>query len=373
MLSIWEKTHFIRYDIIIVGSGIVGLSTALYLQQKYPQQSILILERGILPSGASTKNAGFACMGSLSELIDDASQNGVDDMLSVFTLRRKGLFNLRSILNDEELGYEQSGSYELLMDGDEDTLSQLEEFNKYLYDETGCDTFRIRPELAGAFGFGGVKGVVENTCEGSIDTGLMMKNLIRKVKALGVDIITGADVLSYEESKGEVSVVCQNPLMNNTIAFRSSRLVICNNAFARTLIPDLDVNPGRGQVLITKPVANLPFKGIFHFDKGYYYFRELNGCVLFGGGRNQDFAQESTTSFSINEKIQYDLVEKLHQIILPGRSVSIDMRWTGIMAFGKHKRPLVLRHSEHVYVGVRMGGMGVAIGSEVGRMLAEMI
>jgi len=71
-LSYWElKNWFTNIDFTIVGSGIVGLHAGLRLREKYPDSKILILEKGMLPQGASTKNAGFACFGSISEIIDD--------------------------------------------------------------------------------------------------------------------------------------------------------------------------------------------------------------------------------------------------------------------------------------------------------------
>ena len=71
MISLWEKRSLISYDIIIIGAGITGLSTAASLKEKNPKLNILVLERGLLPTGASTKNAGFACFGSLTELRND--------------------------------------------------------------------------------------------------------------------------------------------------------------------------------------------------------------------------------------------------------------------------------------------------------------
>src|SRR6185312_8405304 len=66
--SYWERTAFVDHaDVIIIGSGIVGLSAALHLKRQRPDLKVTVLERGFLPSGASTKNAGFACFGSLSE------------------------------------------------------------------------------------------------------------------------------------------------------------------------------------------------------------------------------------------------------------------------------------------------------------------
>ena len=57
------------------------------------------------------------------------------------------------------------------------------------------------------------------------------------------------------------------------------------------------MQPARAQVLITKPIKNLQIKGTFHLDKGYYYFRNIDNRILFGGGRNLDFKTEETSEF----------------------------------------------------------------------------
>ena len=87
MLSYWEKTSLLNYDVIVVGSGIVGLSTALSIKEKSPGQRVLVLERSILPTGASTKNAGFACIGSLTEILDDLTHMSTQEVLSLVELR----------------------------------------------------------------------------------------------------------------------------------------------------------------------------------------------------------------------------------------------------------------------------------------------
>ena len=57
-LSYWEQKEWLQnIDFTIVGSGIVGLSTAVFLKKRFPKSKILVLEKGILPQGASTKNA----------------------------------------------------------------------------------------------------------------------------------------------------------------------------------------------------------------------------------------------------------------------------------------------------------------------------
>jgi glycine/D-amino acid oxidase-like deaminating enzyme len=60
-------------------------------------------------------------------------------------------------------------------------------------------------------------------------------------------------------------------------------------------------------------------------------------------------------------------------MILPGNKIKIDQQWSGIMAFGKNKLPLVKKVSEHIAVGARLNGMGIALGSKIGEQIAEML
>ncbi|MDX1363409.1 MAG: FAD-dependent oxidoreductase, partial [Arenibacter latericius] len=53
--SYWEyNTWLANIDFTVVGSGIVGLNCALQLKNRFPKAKILVIEKGILPQGAST-------------------------------------------------------------------------------------------------------------------------------------------------------------------------------------------------------------------------------------------------------------------------------------------------------------------------------
>ena len=158
----------------------------------------------------------------------------------------------------------------------------------------------------------------------------------------------------------------------NGITFKTNKLLFTTNGFASQLTNN-QVKPARAQVLITKPIPNLDIKGTFHLDKGYFYFRNINDRILFGGGRNLDFEGETTTSHDTTELIQNRLEELLKKVILPHQTFEIEHRWSGTMGVGTHKKPIVEQLSNHVYCGVRMGGMGVAIGSLVGQELADLV
>jgi hypothetical protein len=84
------------------------------------------------------------------------------------------------------------------------------------------------------------------------------------------------------------------------------------------------------------------------------------------------FKEEETTNFSQTVVIQDALDRLLKEIILPGISHEIDRRWSGIMGIGTGKEPILKCVQPNVYCGVRLGGMGVALGSKVGSELADL-
>jgi len=375
MLSYWEKNSFISYDYVIIGGGIVGLSAAIELKDRLPEVSVLVIERGLFPSGASTKNAGFACFGSLTELLSDFDTMGEEATLELVSQRWKGLQLLRNRLGDERIGFHSFGGFELIRNSEVNSLPEIDRLNSLLWPIFNALVFEERPALISDFGFNSnqVDSVVYNQFEGQIDTGLMMRNLIAYAQSKEINIITGAEVIRFEEEGQSVKVFVKNPFSKEEVIFAAAKLAICTNAFAKQLLPDVDLQPGRGIVLATKPIKGLKFKGIFHYDEGFFYFRNHGNRVILGGGRNLDFETEATTSFSINDRIREYLEQQLQEVILPQQSFEVEHTWSGIMAFGKEKKPVLKSYSDRRVLGVRLGGMGVAIGSNLGVKIADQL
>lgn len=88
-------------------------------------------------------------------------------------------------------------------------------------------------------------------------------------------------------------------------------------------------------MLVTSPIPNLKIKGSFHYEKGYYYFRNVGDRVLLGGGRNLDFKEEATTDFGTTTIIQNRLESLLKEMIIPDEDYVTEMRWSGIMGHQK--------------------------------------
>lgn len=371
-LSYWEQTTFFKdIDVIVVGSGIVGLTTAIELKQQAPKLKVVVLERGSLPSGASTKNAGFACFGSISELTNDLEKIGLDSLLTLVEMRWKGLQRLRQRVGDKPLVFKPFGGYELFLNNQdfENYANRLSFFNKHLAPIIGQQNiFTVTNDKIKSFGFKNIQQLVFNSAEGQIHTGQMMKALLKIATEKGVDIINGITVKNlYEEGQK----VCIETVDGWKLSAR--KVVVAVNGFAQRLFPKLNVAPARNQVLITKPIKNLPFKGTFHYDSGYYYFRNVGNRVLFGGGRNLALEVETTDKFGMTSLIQEQLSKMLNEIILPNTDYEVDQWWSGILGVGNTKEPILKMYSDRIGVAVRLGGMGVAIGSLIGAAAAKMI
>ena len=367
--SYWEKTSFFNYDIIVIGSGIVGLNCAIHLKKTYSNLKIVILERGFLPSGASTKNAGFACFGSISELIEQENIIGTARLTNLIETRWKGLLKLRNLLSDNKIDYQCLGGYELFKREQKNSavqsVAKIEHFNNLLKDVVGKNTFSQANEKINTFGFEQVDQLIFNQYEAQIDTGKMMLSLISYAQQLGITILNSCEV---KEIVNHETGVC---LKTDAGDFQCSRLAIATNAFVQKLLPESAIKPGRGQVLITKPIPNLKFGGTFHYDKGFYYFRNINQRILLGGGRNLDFKAEETTEFGETALVQSTLEHLLKTVILPHQNFEIDQRWSGIMSFGSTLEPLIEMVGTNICYATRCNGMGVAIGSQTGEDLAN--
>jgi glycine/D-amino acid oxidase-like deaminating enzyme len=372
MFSYWEQKNFFTYDLIVIGSGFTGLSTAIHYKKKHPKASVLILEKGVFPTGASTKNAGFACFGSLTEILDDFWSMNQDEVVALVEKRFKGLQQMRKTFGDSTLRYRHRHGFELLEEENVKAVDQIGDVNKLLKKLFKKDVFSLvkKPEKMNFSDR--VKAVVENQFEGELDPGAYLGGLWQMASLLGIRILTGVAVVEVQKEEGVV--IAENSAKNRVFEFRGEKVAICTNAFTKKLWPESELEPGRGLILLSKPLDfKFPWKGSFHMDKGYVYFREIDGRLLLGGARNKDFEKEKSIEFETNPKVKSHLERLAKEVIFPNQVIQWDMEWTGIMAFGPKKSPLIQPIGQKAAVAVRMGGMGVALGWQVGNELSQVL
>ncbi len=369
-LSIWEKESFYApQDLVIVGAGLMGLWTALELKKQRPSLRITILERNTTPLGASTRNAGFACFGSPTELMQDADTLGPDAMLAVAEMRYKGIQKIRSHFTDEQIGFDACGGYECI-NRDYKNWALLPDkinwLNSLLQQITGSEAiFQQTDYKLAAMGLQGFDTLIENITEAALHSGKLVQALTQKVQAAGVSILYGMQVTRIEKQSGSMQI---NTLQNRT--FTAVHVLLCTNAFTSELAPEARIEPARGQVIVTSPIPGLPMKGTFHFDEGFYYWRNLGNRILLGGARNSAFDEEATTELSGSDTVRKALEDFLIKHLHPSLSYSIEHHWSGVMGFTTDKRPYTNLVHEGVTAAIACNGMGVALTPVVAEQLS---
>lgn len=354
MTSIWEKESFLSpCHLAVVGAGIVGLSSALFYKRKFPGRRVMVFDKGALPEGASTRNAGFACVGSISEHVADMEKESREEVGRRIARRYRGLRLLRETLGDEAIGYESCGGCDFFTgrEAREHSLEHLEMFNDWLEELTG-ESEVYRPDTLNGY------PVVRNRLEGALRPGLMMQRLAGLAAAEGVEIRWNSPVARVAEGTVETE---------GGPAWEAERILVACNGFTKRLLPEIPVRPARGLVLVTAPLDELPWRGIFHHDRGYVYFRNVDDRLLIGGARNLAMDEEETDRFGINETIRAHLEAFVDEHLLPGRDWQVDYRWSGIMGFTSTKSPVVREATPGIHVAAGLSGMGIAIGMEVAR------
>jgi glycine/D-amino acid oxidase-like deaminating enzyme len=151
------------------------------------------------------------------------------------------------------------------------------------------------------------------------------------------------------------------------------KLCICINGFAKDIIKINNLKIVRNQVIVTNNLKVLKWESVFHYDAGYYYFRRIGDRILLGGARNMDPTAETTDQFGNTNTIINTLKSFLSDKILGHQNFNIDYQWSGLLGVGEDKMPIIEEYKKDVFIGVKLGGMGVALSGYIGHRLAKMV
>ncbi len=361
--SYWEKELYNqKHNLIVVGAGLTGLSSAYFFKKKHPDAKILVVDRGFYPIGASTRNAGFACIGSVGELVSDLELETEEVIKQRIQDRYNGLLLLRETLGDENIDYDACGGWEIFTDPDE--YARLTEYVPHLNS--------IMEEMIGE------KEVFEagtylsfpsffNRVEGMLHPGKMIRTLYEKCIQSGIEFRWNTNIDHIDTEKNLVST-------QSHIRFQADRLIIATNAFTNSVFPKINIKPGRGYVFITKEIDQLKWKGTFHYNKGYVYFRNVgDNRILIGGGRNVNYDAETTSEFGVNQEIKKYLVSFANDTLELPDGWQIEQEWSGIMGFTESKSYILENIDKNCVLAAGLSGMGVALGMNLGKKASELV
>lgn len=367
--SFWQEAHRSReatYDVVVVGGGIIGCSTAYWLHRRTAGR-VAIVEARTLGAAASGRNAGFILQGTDTDYLSDIERYGERTARSLwhFTLANREL--MASELNGSAFGWAPQGSLTVAGSADEDERLQA---SVPKLRAAGAPVVYLSPEETNARLHGtGFHGSLYVTSGAVVDP----LHLVRHVAAQ-----SQADVFPHHPVRRitwpEGAVVLHTPDRR----FRARRVVLALGPYLPTLVPELGaaVRPVRAQMLATAPAEDraLPVPAYSH--DGHYYIRQLpRGDVLVGGGRHRHRSAEQGYEDRTTPAVQNTIERYLHTYFPWTRSLSIRQRWSGTMGFSPDGRPVVgtVPGRPRGLFATGFTGHGMSYGFRMGRLLADLL
>ncbi|MFT6000408.1 MAG: gamma-glutamylputrescine oxidase [Neolewinella sp.] len=369
--SHWEQTTFLRSpDVAIIGAGLTGLQAALELKRLQPNIDVLVIERAAIPRGASTRNAGFACFGGPTELLADLDAYGEDSMVDTVRKRLAGIKALEENFAHRGIDWVKNGGYEVVDDPETiaEVRSRLPALNALLREATELkETWWEDAE-----GWGISDLLLHNPLEAQLHPGKLVSLLLADCHAAGIRFLFGSEVEKIVGADaGAVEITGAGW---GTIT--ASQVLVTVNAFAQKLLPEdfpESIRPVRNQIMLSNPLPDFDLKGCYHYHEGYVYFRNVgDDRLLIGGARHMAGPSSETDLFGPNGVPEAYLLEKLNEWF-PERAwtdADFPTRWSGIIAQGDGKTPVLRYAAENVLVAGRLAGMGVALSADLGRRAA---
>jgi len=369
-VSFWQQAYreqAAAYDVVIVGGGIIGASTAYWLGRHRPSLRVALVEARALGAGASGRNAGFIIQGTASDYLSDVEQYGERTARRLWHFTRENRELLASELRGSAFGWTSDGSLTVAGDPEED--ERLRASVSHLR-AAGVPVVYLEPKKVNRrVQATGLYGGLYVTSGGVVNPLQLVRHLAAES---GADVRTHQPVQQIRRDGEGVRL----DLSDRQLWGR--RTVLAVGASLPALAPSLErfVRPVRAQMLATAPADAPSIPVPVYSHEGEFYVRQLaDGTVLAGGGRHHHRNAEETDADTTTPAVQATIERYLHTHYPWTQSLPIRQRWSGTMGFSPDGRPVVGAVPEHPESVFATGftGHGMGYGVRMGRLLAERI
>lgn len=347
-----KKQNHPKYDFIIIGGGISGVSTAYWLRKKYQNASILLLEKNQVCSGASGRNAGFISTGSLALFEQKVNQFGLNKAIEIrkFYQENHRLLKQEIIQNNEtDFDYKLCGSV---------TLSTKNGFYASVLNSNGFEIEQVTKKQISSQG-------LLNFNDGFLDKGDASVNSFKLVSK----ILDKAKIAVLENC--EVYKIGDNSVATNFGEISAETIISCLNGYSSTL-GDSKIDPIRGQMMVVEAKNNLTNN--FYSPDHLCYFRPINkDSILIGGFRKLEEKTEVGYSDHFVTPIIQDAFYSFLKTNIDTNEIKINHQWAGIMGFTPDHMPLLGKTGKNTYFIGGYSGHGMGQSFHCAKVLVDLI
>ena len=364
-------------QVLVVGAGYSGLSTAISLKQLQPSAVVMVLDAEEPGFGASGRNGGW-CSALFPLGLDDLAQmHGVDQARRMQTAMNHTVVDVERFINDNKIdcNWARGGTLTVATNpAHEGRLrQQAEMFARHGFDDVtmlGPDSVNALLRVVGARG-----GLYSPHCA-AMHPLKLLNGLVRVARELGVKIISNARVRSIESGVVELA---------------DGRRVTCEWVVRATegFTPELKrerraVLPIWSYMVATEPLSDSAWSSIGWESRVTvadgrnmvtYAQRTADGRIAFGGrGIGYPFGSRISPKLDVSPRVHQQIIDTMHQMFPAARSARITHRWGGPLAVPRDWPPSVtIDHERRLVTMGGYSGDGVAASHLAGRTAAALI
>jgi gamma-glutamylputrescine oxidase len=334
-------------DAVVIGGGVTGCACALALAQG--GMGVRLHEARQVAGGASGRNGGFALRGGAMPYEEARSQLGPAVAAGLWRLTERYVDRLAELAGD---AFRRVGSLKLAADeAERDGLrADYEALRKDGFEAEWLED--LPAALAARF-----PAAIRHPRDGALQPARWVRRLAARAAEAGAEIHEHSRVDSLDE-------------------LDATHVVIATDGYSQGLLPEVEtaIQPTRGQVLVTEPLAEQRFSCPHYSRHGFDYWQQLpDGRLVAGGRRDTRLDGEYTAVEQTTEPIQAQIEELVRELL--GHLPRITHRWAGIFGTTADRLPLVgrLGSRDGVWVAAGYSGHGNVLGLACGELVARAI
>jgi glycine/D-amino acid oxidase-like deaminating enzyme len=363
-------------DVVILGGGFAGMSTAFHLAERLPGKRVVLIEGAVCGYGASGRNGGFADPGSpgLHTVYDE---QGPEAARRYYDATLLGLAQIRDFAETHGVDCELESNGGISLATRPEHLPVLEATTRR-YDEMGlpCELLGasdVRRVVASDRFIGGLR----DPAHAILNPAKLARGMKRVIEGMGVEIFERSRILHLELGS-RVHVECEQG------EIEAQQAVVTLNGYAPQIgLFRQRLLPLTNYVVATEPLSPAQREsigwagreGLSDMRVQFMYMRPTaDGRIVFGGESSPYFYDSQPASGSYApalERLQRSLLVTFPQL----EGVRFSHGWGGTMGFTLDFMPSIgrLDDAPNVFYALAFNGEGVVMTQLAGRIVADLV
>ncbi|MEQ8393375.1 MAG: FAD-binding oxidoreductase [Thalassospira sp.] len=356
-------------DIVVIGGGFTGLSSALHLAER--GFNVILLEAHRVGWGASGRNGGQVGSGQRREQDDLEKMVGRDDAKKLWDIAEQSKDIVKSLIAKHNIDCDWKPGI-LHADHRARFVPDTHAYSEKLRDEYGYQDIRNvdRDEMHEMLGTTFYHGGSLDMGAGHIHPLNFALGIANAARAAGARIFEGAVVTSYENQAGKVTVKTKDGAVVS-----ANKLILGCNGYLDGLEDRVAkrVMPINNFIVATEPLGDDLARDLIRDDVAVadskfvinYYRLSADKRMLFGGGE--------TYGYNFPKDIKSFVSPHMIEVYPQLKDVKIDYGWGGTLAITMNRMPFFRKIENNIFTATGYSGHGVAMATLAGQIMADAV